>query len=95
MRLPDKDGRKMQIATFGPAVPLVPVGDFSRLPAEVIEPAWYLVGPSVLRNLNSARNVPPLWMIFAACYAEGVNHGAGLMREKMEAERTWTPPSEP
>ena len=92
-----KPGRKsgVHFATLGPPIPIVPVGDFSRMPYDVIEKAWQIVGPSVARNMNSARSVAPLWQIFAACYAEGVNHGAGIVREKVEAERDWTPPSEP
>ena len=78
---------------IGPLVPLVPVGDFTRLDGALCEDAWQLVGPSVERNLNTMRPTP-LWTIFAACYLEGLNHGAGAMRERLrERERSAASPS--
>ncbi len=68
---------------LGPPVPIVPVSHFSKMAREVIDAAWQLVGPSVQINLTAVR-APALWEIFAACYAEGVEHGMSAMREKLE-----------
>lgn len=60
-------------------VPMVPVTHFSRIKPEVLMLAWQLVGPSVARNFSGPRPAP-LWAIFAACYAEGVEHGMNATR---------------
>lgn len=74
---------KSHYVNLGPPVPMVPVSHFSRLPNEVVEIAWQIIGPSVQRNLSSVRP-PALWEVFAACYAEGVEHGMSAMRERLK-----------
>lgn len=74
---------RTRYVNLGPAVPLVPVGHFSKLSRETIELAWQIVGPSVQMNLSAVRS-PALWQVFAACYAEGLEHGMSAMREKLD-----------
>lgn len=65
-----------------PPVPWVPQSHFIKFDERIIEMAWQIVGPSVAENLGRMRPLP-LWTIFAACYAEGLHHGAEMMREKL------------
>lgn len=69
---------RMMRVTLGPDVPLVPYAHFSKLPGSIVREAWQVVGPSVERNLTKRH---ALWTIFAACYLEGLAHGAGIARE--------------
>lgn len=65
------------MVNIGPvSVPGVPVSDFSRIPGsrETWHSLWQIVGPSAARNLE--RN--PLWVVIAAAYYEGLQHGAAL-----------------
>lgn len=75
----DEAGRQLVAAAFGPAIPFIPVKDFSRMPHEVIAGAWSIVGPSAMRNLNAG---VPLWEIIACAYAEGLNHGSEIERSR-------------
>ena len=81
--MPPKE-RTQFVGLGAPAVPLIPHSHFTKFDKETIETAWHLVGPSVAKNLGYYRPAP-LWTIFAACYAEGLLHGAGVMQEKMES----------
>lgn len=78
---------KQHFLTLGPAIPVVPVGDFSRLRltrdqwAEV----WTIVGPSAERNLARGRHGPmELWQVICAAYLEGLSHGSSIERERHE-----------
>lgn len=71
--------------TFGPSIPLVPVGDFSKmsLTEQQWADAWYLCGPSAEQNMRRGgrgRGLE-LWQVIASAYLEGLNHGAGLEKE--------------
>jgi hypothetical protein len=66
---------------IGPLVPTATISQFSKIDNEIIELAWQIVGPSVEKNLNSFKPIH-LWKIFAACYAEGVQHGLQLAKER-------------
>lgn len=63
---------------LGPSVvPLYPVTAFSRFTGIDFREVWKLVGPTVNRNINA-----PLWAQFCATYLEGLNHGAGTVRDE-------------
>ena len=71
---------KDAMVNIGPvSVPGTPVTDFSKIPGsrETWAALWRIVGPSAQRNL--ARN--PLWVVIAAAYYEGLQHGATLALE--------------
>jgi hypothetical protein len=69
---------------FGPAIPIVPVGDFSVMPFsdEQWEMLWSVCGPSVELNMRGRRGRRgrklELWQVIAAAYLEGLAHGAGI-----------------
>lgn len=72
--------------SIGPTFPVVRSGDFSklRLTPDQWSDAWRLCGPSAERNMNGPRPAP-LWIVIAAAYLEGLNHGAALARETPRA----------
>lgn len=75
---------------FGPPMPVVPVGDFSKmgLTEEQWADAWSLCGPSAQMNMKGGFNRPPLqiWQVIAAAYLEGLQHGAALERERSHGD---------
>ncbi|MFM0432314.1 hypothetical protein PQQ75_25110 [Paraburkholderia aspalathi] len=83
---------KDAMVNIGPvSVPGVPVTEFSKIPGskEAWDGIWRIVGPSAQRNL--ARN--PLWVVIAAAYYEGLQHGASLafdMAKPAEPEESET-----
>jgi hypothetical protein len=82
---------KDAMVNIGPvSVPGTPVTDFSKIPGsrETWAALWRIVGPSAQRNL--ARN--PLWVVIAAAYYEGLQHGASLAVDgtKTDLEETET-----
>jgi hypothetical protein len=64
---------------FGPAIPVVPVRDFSRLPftREEMAEVWKVCGPSVEQNLRKGLE---MWQIITAAYIEGISHGSAIER---------------
>lgn len=78
--------KRSHFARFGPAIPIVPVGDFSRaeLTREQWEFLWSIVGPSVEKNMAQGwRNRQlELWQVIAAAYMEGLVHGHGIAQDK-------------
>lgn len=75
--------KRPHFISFGPAIPQVPVKDFStiRLTEAMWSSVWEICGPSVERNL--AKDTP-LWKVIAAAYLEGLSHGSGLTEEHMK-----------
>lgn len=73
---------KPHYVTFGPPIPVVPVGDFSRtgLTQEQWAGAWRICGPSAELNMRRLE----LWQVIASAYLEGLGHGAGIERERHE-----------
>lgn len=72
---------KQHFVSLGPAIPVVPVGDFAkfRLTEEQWADAWRVIGPSVERNMSGGRHGPlPLWKIICAAYLEGLHHGSEI-----------------
>ena len=80
--------KRSHFVRLGPAIPVVPVGDFSsmKLTTEQWKNAWQLCGPSAERNLTGIRRGRSLelWQVIASAYLEGLQHGAGLERELYE-----------
>ena len=78
---------KPHFVALGPAVPIVGIKDFSKmgLSREEWENVWSIVGPSVERNM-SGRRALPLWMVIAAAYLEGLQHGSALTRSTIKTE---------
>lgn len=73
--------------SLGPCpVSMYPITAFSSLKRSDLETAWQIVGPTIERNINA-----PLWAQFAAAYIEGLNHGAGIERERADdfGNRYW------
>lgn len=68
---------------IGPSMPVVPIRDFSRLPAEMLTGAWSIVGPSAEQNMrrDHAGRCCELWEVTAAAYLEGLQHGAALQKQ--------------
>lgn len=74
---------------FGPEIPVVPVGDFSRmsLTHQQWADAWSLCGPSAAKNMSGGRRggALELWQVIASAYLEGLNHGAGVAAQDAKA----------
>lgn len=73
--------------TFGPPIPVVPIGDFSRhgLTEQEWADVWAICGPTAEKNMSGmGPRKPPLqlWQVIAAAYLEGLNHGYGMAQEK-------------
>ncbi|SDQ98260.1 hypothetical protein SAMN05519103_00301 [Rhizobiales bacterium GAS113] len=70
---------------FGPSVPIVPIGDFSkmRLSDDQWADAWRICGPSAAWNMSrKARSGPlELWQVIASAYLEGLHHGSASVME--------------
>lgn len=77
--------KKPNFIHFGPSIPIVPVGDFSKfnLPKGSLEDAWQIVGPSAEKNMrkNFRGQCLELWEVIAAAYLEGLHHGSSLQKE--------------
>ncbi len=76
---------KKHFVVLGPAIPVVPITDFSclRLTEEQWAQVWEIVGPSAEKNLSGGRRGPlQLWQVICAAYLEGLQHGATLAREE-------------
>lgn len=73
--------------SFGPPIPVVPIGDFSktRLSDDDLASLWWLCGPSAAQNMRGLE----MWKVIAMAYYEGLNHGSGIV-----AERQTTPQPE-
>lgn len=73
--------QKRHYLALGPAIPIVPIGDFSKrgLSQQQWEQAWSVCGPTVERNM--ARGQLPLWQIIAAAYLDGLQIGHALAEE--------------
>jgi hypothetical protein len=69
------------LAVIGPPFPSATVSQFSKIDPEMLRLAWQLTGPSVEKNMMRPHQ---LWELFAACYAEGFNHGVGMMEEVLD-----------
>lgn len=72
----------------GPAIPVVPVKDFSRfadvgITQEMFKQAWTIVGPSVERNMQMKCEA---WELYTACYLEGLAHGSQMAMANAEAK---------
>jgi hypothetical protein len=69
--------KKKHFSHFGPEMPLVPIGDFSKLSIteKDLEAAWGICGPSADRNMQRKLQ---LWQVIVIAYLEGLNHGASL-----------------
>ena len=65
---------KLNFVHLGPPIPVVPIGDFSRmgLSDEQWAGAWRLCGPAAEKNMKNLE----LWQVIAAAYLEGLQHGA-------------------
>lgn len=78
--------KRAHYVTFGPPIPVVPVGDFSqmRMTDQQWADAWHLCGPSAARNLSGARRGRSLelWQVIASAYLEGLQHGVEIERER-------------
>ena len=76
--------KKPHFAAFGPPIPVVPIGDFSHsgLTERQWADAWWLCGPSAEQNMRGRRL--ELWQVIACAYLEGLQHGAGIERERHE-----------
>lgn len=78
--------KRHHFMTFGPPIPIVPVGDFSRmkLSEEQWADAWHICGPSAEQNMRRGygRRGLELWQVIASAYLEGLQHGAALAREQ-------------
>lgn len=70
---------------FGPEIPVVPMGNFSRmgLTEKQWADAWHLCGPSAARNMQRLQ----LWQVIASAYLEGLQHGAEMMKERPDVGR--------
>lgn len=96
--------KRAHFMRFGPEMPVVPIGDFSsmRLTEEQWGNAWHLCGPSAEQNMRRGgrgRGLE-LWQVIASAYLEGLQHGAGLERERHEQHRPeqaarWNPDAPP
>lgn len=86
---------KPHFMTFGPSFPVTPVGDFSRmrLTDQQWADAWRLCGPSAEQNMrrNFRGQSLELWQVIASAYLEGLQHGAGIERERHEQPRHTEP----
>lgn len=60
----------------GPAVDVVPVGDFTRLRSQDVDKLWSIIGPTVECNMQTQ----PLWKVFCACYAQGLENGSEMAK---------------
>ena len=72
---------------LGPAIPLVPVSDFSktRLTDEQWRNAWKICGPSVERNFDRRKGQHlELWQVITAAYLEGLHHGSAAALSRRE-----------
>lgn len=77
---------KGRLVSLGPcAVPVVCVKQFSKLQMSraTLKEVWQLIGPSVEMNITRL----PMWEVIAAAYLEGMNHGAGIVQEKVDKEK--------
>jgi hypothetical protein len=69
-------GRPPKSAThriqFGPAIPLVPIGDFVNLGYgdEFYDMAWYIVGPTIERNFEKLHTKPHI--LYCIAFIEGM-----------------------
>ena len=66
---------------MGPTpAPIVPLTGFSRvrLSKDQQDAIWDIIAPTIHRSMNRL----PLWKVFTAVYLEGLNHGAGVERER-------------
>jgi hypothetical protein len=65
---------RLNFVQLGPAIPVVPIGDFTRmgLSEQQWADAWRLCGPAAEKNLKNLE----LWQVIAAAYLEGLQHGA-------------------
>lgn len=68
-----------QSAAIGEHFPLVPISHFSkfRFKKQEWEEVWKIIGPSVQWNINKH----PLWIVIAAAYLEGLQHGSEIKKE--------------
>jgi hypothetical protein len=77
---------------FGPDMPVVPIGDFSRmsLTEKQWADAWRICGPSAEQNMRRGWKRPPLelWQVIASAYLEGLHHGASIERERHDNRDT-------
>lgn len=74
--------KKPHFVAFGPPIPVVPIGDFSKmsLTDKQWADAWSICGPSAEQNMRRGRRGGPLelWQVIASAYLEGLQHGAAL-----------------
>ena len=82
--------RKPHFVSFGPPIPVVPIGDFSKigLTDDQWAAAWQLCGPSAGQNMRRLE----LWQVIASAYLEGLHHGSAIQKEKSEWDRSQTSP---
>jgi hypothetical protein len=77
--------KRPHFVRFGPAIPVIPVGDFSKtaLSDEQWAQLWSIVGPSVEKNMAQGfrHRQLELWQVIAAAYMEGLVHGYGIGQE--------------
>lgn len=76
--------KQQHFITFGPAIPVVPVKQFTKfstvgIDKEMFQRAWEIIGPSVEHNM---RRQSEMWQIITAAYLEGLSHGAAIERER-------------
>lgn len=87
--------RRPHFMTFGPPIPVVPIGDFSvmKLTNDQWADAWHICGPSAEQNMRrGARGRGlELWQVIASAYLEGLQHGAGIERERNDRPRVEEP----
>ncbi len=80
--------KKSHFVQFGPAIPIVPIGDFSkmRMSRDQMADAWSIIGPSAQQNMsrNFKGQCLELWQVIAAAYLEGLHHGSELEKEKRQ-----------
>lgn len=76
--------KKPHYVAFGPPIPVVPIGDFSkmRMTEEQFADAWRLCGPTAERNMLRLQ----LWQVIASAYLEGLQHGAEVVIEQQGKE---------
>lgn len=71
--------KRPHFVQFGPAIPVVPLRDFSKmgLTHEQWADAWHICGPSAGKNLERLE----LWQVIASAYLEGLQHGSEMQKE--------------
>lgn len=69
-------GKRANFVRFGPPVPIVPAGDFTkaRLTDDQMSDLWWLCGPSAEMNMRRME----LWQVIAMAYLEGLDHGSNI-----------------